>query len=164
MEFVKHTTNWIKGELVEGRLTITFSVLLLISVFLFWKFGTTPNTKIITLPLATIGLFLCSVRRLMYISNQKRLAESNLKFKPNSVEFIRFEKKRIEDFQYLYQISNGIAVVTFVFAIFVFGFTKSPTIQDIAIALLSIGVLGLIIDSFSEERTTIYTSKILNQL
>ncbi len=164
MEFITHTTNWIKGELLESTLIITFSILLLISAFLFWKFGATPNAKVIILPLAIVGLLLCSVGASMYVSNQKRLTESKLKLEPNSVEFIQFEKKRVEAFQYMYQISKGIAVVTFVFAIFAFGFTKNATIQGIAIALLIVGISGLIIDYFSEERAAIYYSEILKQL
>jgi hypothetical protein len=162
MEFIQHTINWVKGEILEGTLITIFSLLLLLSALLFWKYGTTPNARIMIIPSSVIGLFLLMVGSSMYVSNQKRLTEYKQNIETNSVEFIQLEKKRVEDFQYMYVISKIIAIVTFAFAIFAFWFTKSSIAQGIAISLLILGISGLIIDYFSEERASIYYSEILN--
>jgi MFS family permease len=161
MEFITHATNWIKGELLEAIIITVFSIIMLISAFLFWKFGTTPNSRTLIIQTAIVGVFLLMVGLSMSFSNQKRLVEIETKIGKNTSEFIKFEKKRVEDFQYMYVVSKTIAVVTFVFA---FWFSKNGTVQGISIALLIVGISGLIIDYFSEERASIYYTEILNQL
>jgi hypothetical protein len=45
--------------------------------------------------------------------------------------------------------------------IFIFLFTKTPTWQGIGIGLSLFGLVGLIVDFFSEERANIYYHEIL---
>jgi O-antigen/teichoic acid export membrane protein len=164
MDFINQTLSWVKGEITESIFIIIISCLTIVSALLFWKFGTTPHSKTITIPLIAVGLLLASTGVSMYFSNQKRLATYQNQYQENPTDFIHQEKKRVEDFQYMYVISKVVASISFAFAIYAFWFSKNDIIQSIAIALLIFGVSGLIIDYFSEERASIYYSEILRYL
>ncbi len=160
MEFLQNTNNWVKGEILEASIIAVFGIIVLLSGVALGKFGTTPNARALLLPLLVVGILLLSFGISLYFSNQKRLSEYKEQFEENTIEFVQQEKKRVEDFQYMYIISKVIATIAFVLAFFAFWFTKSSNIQGIAIGLLLFGISSLVIDFFSEERAKIYYNKI----
>jgi hypothetical protein len=164
MSFIEHTINWTKGEIFEGTIISISGFIFLLSGLAFWKMGTTPHAKTMIVPALIIGILMASVGLSMYFSNQKRITDYQKQYLDNPTSFIQQEKKRVEDFQYMYVISKVLATVAFVFAIFAFWFTKSPIMQSISMALLTLGLSSLIIDYFSEERATIYYEFILKNI
>lgn len=164
MNLIDFTTNWIKGELFEAKLILSFGLLTIVAGLLFWKIGTTPNAKALLFPLIIVGMVYSAVGGGMLVSNQKRLVELPQSYSQNKAEFAQLEKKRVEDFQYQYKISKIVATICFALTILIFWFTKNPTWQGIGIALAIFGLAGLVVDSFSEERANIYYSKILETL
>lgn len=164
MDFFQNTANWIKGELLESKLIIAFGLLTILIGVLFWKMGSTPNAKALLIPLLIVGGIYFSIGGNMLFSNQKRMTQMQQNYKQNKTEFIKAEKKRVEDFQYQYKISKIIATLFFSATIFIFWYTKNPTWQGISIGLALFGLAGLVVDYFSEERATIYYQKILETL
>lgn len=160
MEFITHTINWIKGEMFEASIIGIFGTLVVLSGIAFWKFGVTPTAKSLILPLIVVGVIFISSGVSMYFSNQKRLVEYQQNYQENKTEFIQQEKERVENFQYMYNISKILATVGFLVALIAFWFTKSSTFQGIAIGLAIFGFTSLVIDFFSEERASIYYDKI----
>ena len=127
MEFLQNTNNWVKGEILEASIIAVFGIIVLLSGVALGKFGTTPNARALLLPLLVVGILLLSFGISLYFSNQKRLSEYKEQFEENTIEFVQQEKKRVEDFQYMYIISKVIATIAFVLAFFAFWFTKSST-------------------------------------
>jgi len=164
MNFFNNTSAWIKGELFEASLILSFGVITLISGFLFWKIGTTPNAKALLMPLAISGVIYAGIGGGMLVSNNKRIAEFSRSYQHDNKAFIKSEKKRVEDFQYGYTVSKIVAAVFFTVTLLLFWFTKSPTWQGVAIGLSYFGLAGLIIDYFSKERADIYFQTILEAL
>jgi hypothetical protein len=156
MEFIQHTTNWIKGEIFEAYLFGAFGLMCIFSSLMFWKFGETPNSKALIIPLIVVGVFFFGTAISGINSNTKRLPDYKEAFIKNKTEFIQSEKTRVEGFQYLYKMTIIIATVCFVLAICVFVFTQNPTFRAIGIALAIFGITGLIIDYFSKERADTY--------
>jgi hypothetical protein len=156
MDFIQHTTNWVKGEMFEATIFGSFGLLTIICSLLFWKFGETPNSKAVIIPLAIVGLFFLVTAISGIVSNNKRLIEFNEAFQKDRKAFVVSEKKRVEDFQYLYKTTTIIAAFSFALAICFFLFTDNHILKSIGLALIVFGLTGLIIDYFSKERADTY--------
>lgn len=161
MEFIQHTIHWIKGELFEAKLILAFGLLTIITGFLFWKIGTTPNSRALLIPLLVVGAIYSSIGGGMLYSNPKRMVELPQSYQQDKAAFIKSEKKRVDDFQYGYKISKIVATVFFLLTLLIFWTTKNPTWMGIGIALTYFALAGLVVDYFSQERADAYYKTIL---
>lgn len=161
MDFFTHTTAWVKGEILEALLITAFGLVTLAGGFLFWKLGSVPAAKALLLPLIVTGLIYSAIGISMYISNQKRLTEYEQNYKLDSLSFIKAEKQRVENFQYMYVISKVVATVFFAVTLLLFWFTKNPGLHALGIGLTLFALTGLVVDYFSQERAEIYYQAIL---
>jgi hypothetical protein len=82
----------VKGELFEGKIIALVSFAKLLSSFLFWKFGTTPNAKAIVIPLLIVGIIAASVSAPMVFYKKKRLVEFQSNYEENRTAFIQSKK------------------------------------------------------------------------
>jgi glycerol uptake facilitator-like aquaporin len=164
VEFIQHTLNWVKGELFEGKIIALVSFAILLSSFLFWKFGTTPNAKAIVIPFLVVGIIAGSVGVPMAYSNQKRLVEFQSNYDQNPTTFIQSEKERVEGFQYMYKTALIATIVFLVVALCLLWFTKNQYLQASAIALILFGLSLQMIDYFSKERAKVYYEYIDQQI
>jgi hypothetical protein len=164
MEFIQHTTNWVKGEIFEGTIIGSFGLLTILCSLLFWKFGETPNAKALIIPLVVVGIFFLTIAIGGFVSNNKRLPQYTEAFNKDKTEFVKSEKKRVEDFQYLYKMTIIISSIGFAIAICFFLFTNSPILKAIGLALIILGLSGLLIDYFSKERADTYYDAIIIEM
>lgn len=164
MNFFNHTTAWLKGELFEACFIASFGVLTILGGILFWKSGSTPNSKALLLPLVFTGLIYAAIGISMIISNQKRLTIYKQNYQRDETTFIQSEKKRVEAFQYGYTISKVVASVCFPLTLLLFWLSKNPNLQGLGIGLALFALSGLVVDYFSQERADIYYQKILEEL
>ncbi len=164
MSFYNHTIAWIKGELFEATLVLSFGLLTIIAGYLFWKIGTTPASKAMLLPLVITGIVYAVVGGGMLASNNKRMKEFESRFQQDDMTFIQSEKARVEGFQYGYVISKIVATVFFAATLLIFWITKNPTWQGIGIGLAVFALAGLVLDYFSQERADVYYTTILDAL
>ncbi|MFD2581170.1 hypothetical protein ACFSR6_01620 [Pedobacter vanadiisoli] len=164
MNLLDYTTNWIKGELLEAKLILSFGFLTILTAFLFWKIGATPHAKALIIPLLFAGVIYSMIGGAMLYSNAKRMVELPEGFQKDKLEFAKSEKKRVDDFQYGYKISKVVATVFFLFTLAIFWSTKNPTWMGIGIGLAYFALAGLIVDYFSQERADIYYDAILKVL
>lgn len=161
MDFFTHTTAWIKGEILEAVLITAFGLVTIAGGFLFWKLGTMPTAKALLMPLVVTGVIYSAIGISMYMSNQKRLTEYEQNYKLDSLSFIKAEKQRVENFQYMYVISKVVATVFFAVTLLLFWFTKNPGLHALGIGLTLFALTGLVVDYFSQERAEIYYQAIL---
>jgi uncharacterized Tic20 family protein len=164
MDFIQHTTNWVKGEIFEATIFGSFGLLTIICSLLLWKFGETPNSKAVIIPLAVVGVLFLATAISGISSNNKRLLQYTEAFNKDKAEFVKSEKKRVENFQYLYKMTIIIASVCFCVAICFFLFTNNHILKGIGLALIIFGLTGLIIDYFSKERADTYYKAITTEI
>jgi O-antigen/teichoic acid export membrane protein len=164
MDFLHHTINWVKGEIFEAMLFGGFGFLTITCSFLFWIFGTTLNSKAVIVPFALVGIFFLFTAISGILTNNKRVREYTNAYQLNNLEFVLSEKKRVEDFQYLYKMTLVIASVSFAVALSFFYFSNNYLLKAAGLALILFGMAGLVIDYFSKERADTYYEKILMEL
>lgn len=164
MDFIQHTINWLKGEIFEATIFGSFGLLTIICSLLFWKFGETPNSKAVIIPLTIVGVFFLATAISGIVSNNKRITEYNEAFQKDTKTFVISEKKRVEDFHYLYKMTIIIATISFALAIGFFLLTDNHILRAIGLALIVFGLTGLIIDYFSKERADNYYKAITTEI
>ncbi len=164
MNFYEHTEAWIKGELLEGALVCAFGIVTVVAGVLFGRLGTMPSAKALFLPLVVCGVIYAGIGVSLWLSNQKRLAEYEQVYLQNKEDFVKAEQKRVESFQYQYVISKAVASVCFFLTLLVFWSTAAPLWQGIGIGLSYFGLVGLVVDYFSQNRAQIYYEAILQAL
>ncbi len=159
---LKNTLNWYNGEIFEAKFILCFGIITLVSALLFYYFGSTPKSKALLIPLTVISIFFIATGSNMIYSNKKKIQEIEKQYEQNPTEFVTKEIKRVEGFQYLYPLSIGISLVSFISALSLLYFVKNNYCQAIAIALILFGSAFAIIDYFSKERATVYYKQLEN--
>ena len=100
----------------------------------------------------------------MVYSNVQRQKTFQKNYETNSSNFISAEKKRVEDFQFMYPTSLAISAICFLITLTAFVWSKNPNFHAISIILSVFGLSLIIIDYFSKERAAIYYIQILQNL
>lgn len=160
MEIIEHSLTWIKGEIFEARLILLFSLLTILSAFLFWKVGATPNAKAMLFPLLVAGIMFGTIGIGMLYNNPKRVVEFQKTFTENPKAFTNSEKERVETFVGWYPKTRIIFAILGAVGIFTYMLWASPIGRAIGIALIIMMLATFVIDHFSEERAEIYYKKI----
>lgn len=164
MNVIEYSIAWAKGEQFEGMCIAIAGVLSLFLAGLSWKYGTTINAKSLVLPTLVFGCLFILMGGYMIYSNGQRQTEFQQAYETNSEHFTIAEKKRVEDFQFMYPTSLAISAVCFLITLIAFTWGKNPTFHAIGIVLSVFGLSLIIIDYFSKERASMYYEQILQQL
>lgn len=162
--FYQHTQSWIDGELLEGALVCIFGLATIIVAFLFYKLGGSPTAKALLYPLLVSGVIYTAVGISLRSSNGQRKIQYEEVYKQDADAFVESERARVESFQYQYVISKVVAIVCFIATLLIFWFSTSITWQAVGIGLSYFGLVGLIIDYFSQHRAIQYYEAILSYL
>lgn len=161
MSFYNHTQAWFNGEQFEGVLIFIFGMVLVLLSYILYQFGSTLNTKALTIPILVVGLLYTIGTGIGLLQYPRRMAESQARFQDDPNAFVRAEKARVEGFHVLYKYSVVFAILSFAFASITFSFFENRILQSVSIALLIVGGSLLIIDYFSKERAQTYYREIL---
>lgn len=161
MNLIDYTIDWHKGEAFEATLFGSFGVVVILLAILSWTLGKTPNTQALLIPLLVVGTIFISSGISGVISNQNTIKQLEQLEMTDSAAFVKAEKERVEGFQSLYLYTKIGAGIAFFLAVLLFFVTHNRHWQAIAIALVLLGLTGLVIDYFSKERADHYYQIIL---
>ena len=164
MDFIQHSINWVKGEMFEGTIIAIFGVFTIMISILFWRLGGTPSAKAMFYPLLIVGLLFTITAVSMGLNNHRRITLFEKEYREAPRTFVENEKKRVENFKPLYTFTLILAPVCFAVATVIYWLSLNPHLRAVAIALVIIGLAGLVIDSFSKERADTYYTKIQMEL
>lgn len=161
---IQHTFNWYNGEIFEAKFILGFGFILMLIAILFNYLGDTPASKAIVIPFLTLGIIIVLMSVYGIHSNSTKMQTLQVQHDKNPIQFQQDEIKRVEDFQYLYPMSIGISLVSFIVALGLLYFVKNIHWQAIAITLIFFGASFAVIDYFSKERASIYYEHLMEVL
>lgn len=164
MELIDHTINWAKGEIAEATIMGIFGALLVTCSILLWKFGNTPNTKALFIPLLIVGLIPFIMGISGVISNKNRIPSYQKAWETDKQEFILSEKARVEGFDEIFKYSYPAAIIMVITGAILFFISSTPLWKSISLALMTLGLLAYFIDFFAAERADIYLNHIKKAL
>lgn len=164
MDLIRHSIDWVRGEIFEMTLIAVAGALLAGLGVVFWKVGATPLAKAMLVPLVVIGLLFAAIGVSGYASNLRRIPAFEQAYRQDAPAFAQAEKVRVEGFQYMYKITNVLAPICFALAVALYWLTLNAHARAAGIALVLFGLFGLVIDGFSKERADIYYARVLAAL
>ncbi|BDG07595.1 hypothetical protein [Anaeromyxobacter paludicola] len=164
MDFVRHSVQWARGEILEMTLIAAAGLTVAVIGVAFGRLGSTPLAKAMLVPLVVLGLFFVAIGVSGYATNRTRIPAYEQAYREDPAAFVRAEQKRVEGFQYMYRITNVLAPICFAVAAGLFWLTLDARARAAGIALVVFGLFGFIVDGFSKERAGIYHSAILEAL
>jgi hypothetical protein len=160
MDFFKHTSNWIKGEIFEGGLILIYGISMLIIAFSFWKFSQFESTKALALPILIVGLFWGTAGVIGITYNQGRIEKVRIEYNENPESFIQSEKERVNRFWVIYRYAIMAWATMIVVGLVLFLFWSGINTRAIGIALILFGTAGLLVDHTSQNNAKNYYSEI----
>jgi hypothetical protein len=161
---IQNTFNWYNGEIFEAKFILGFGFLLVLIAALFYYMGSTPAAKAIVIPFLTLGIIIVLMSVYGIYSNTTIMKTLQAIHDKNPGQFQQDEIKRVEGFQYLYPMSIGISLVSFLVALGLLYFVKNIHWQAIAITLIFFGGSFAVIDYFSKERASIYYEQLTSRM
>ncbi|MGI9550269.1 MAG: hypothetical protein ACR2MT_03640 [Aurantibacter sp.] len=164
MEFINHSLNWCKGEIFEGKMSLLFGVVVLLTSLAYLKWASTAYAKALFWPLLVVALVAMGAGVYLLTTNQKRVETFPTEFEQNPTEFIQTEKERTADFIKWYPITQKILFGLMIAGMLCMLLSKGALVRSIGIGLMLLSLYGFVLDHFSEERATTYDSHILNYL
>lgn len=160
MEFINHSVNWVKGEMLEAIIMGIFGALIVLCATLFWKFGTTPYAKALIIPLLVVGIIPLFMGISGALSNNNRITEYQTRWQEEGKSFIVQEKARVESFDEIFKYSYPTAIILVIGGAVLFFLLSSPTWKAISLAMMVMGLMAYFIDHFAAERAEMYLQQI----
>lgn len=164
MEFIHHSLNWCKGEIFEGKLSLLFSLIILLVGLSYLKWGTTVYGKAMIWPLIAVAALAMGVGIYLVSTNSKRIVEYQTQFAKNPTEFVQSEKSRTENFISWYPKTQKILFAIMLVGMLGMVFSRDALIRAVGIGLMLLALYGFVFDHFSEERAAIYHKGIIEHL
>lgn len=164
MDFIQHTLNWTRGEILESSIFGLFGLTCLFISAAFWKFGSTPGARALIIPLLVIGLLYAAVGSFGIYNNTQRLTKFTEAHEADPEGFLQREKDRVEGFMKWYFYTFGTGTIMILGGLGIFLFVGGPRPRGIGLALILMGLSFLCIDFFSEERAVTYQQEIVKAI
>lgn len=151
-----HALRWIHGEMIEGGVAIAFGLLLVAGGALLGKFGESPATRAMVVPLVALGGAIAVMCAVMELNNVLRIDAFRQAHAVDPSAFAEREIARVQGFMgwFRYTLAGGAVVV--IGGLVVFFFRSEPLARAIGLATIILGVTALHFDFFSEARAKRY--------
>jgi len=135
-------------------------ILLVMLAGLLWKLAPTPIGQALPIPLSVVAMIFIVPGIVGALGNSSKLAKYESAYEQSPTGFVHAEKARVKKFEDLYTYTLIGATIAFAMAIVMFKLSENETLRAIAVALVLIGLSGLVVDMFSKERATTYEQAI----
>lgn len=156
MELIQHTINWIKGEILEAMIMAAFGALIILCSTLLWKFGTTPYSKALIIPLFVVGFIPLFMGFSGAIMNKSRIPVYQEAWQQDKHQFMLAERERVKSFDEIFKYSYPAAIIFTIGGAILFFLVGSPNWKAISLAMMTLGLMAYFIDHFAAERAEIY--------
>lgn len=163
MNLIKHTLQWCKGEIFEGKMIFLFGILLLLITLSFWKFGFTINAKALVIPVLLLSILHIGTGVVMVYSNSTKQEKFVAQYKENPENFKQKEIKRTNGFVKYYPLTRYFSIGLILIGFLLFLLLYNPVWKSIGLCVMVVGFSVIVIDYFSEERAFTYQNALLHE-
>lgn len=145
---------------MEAITMAIFGALIIACSTLLWKYGTTPYSKALIIPMLVVGLIPLIMGISGAISNKNRVSVYEDSWRQNGQQFILDEKIRVQGFDKIFRYSYPAAIILTIGGAILFFLVSSPNWKAISLAMMTMGLMAYFIDHFAAERAEIYLKHI----
>ena len=155
MELIKHTTNWVNGEVFQGKTMLALAVIVGLLAFFIIR-NNNEILKGMLIPMGLIMLILIGYGSIQIIVRPKHIPKVEEMYKSNPKQALETElNKAIKDDKTYSMVPYfwfaGIAIAGFIFF-----FTSQYYYKGLSIGLIGLFLTMLILDSTLQHRLVIY--------
>jgi len=127
----------------------------------FWKFGNTPLTKALTIPIMVAGGLLLGAGISFYLSNKSKLRTFETEYNLNPSSLISSELERTEKTMNTYKnVALKVFPAIVLVAALVVVFTANPIVRAISIGVIAFLSVLILLDSQALKRMKTYHQKL----
>ena len=91
MDILKIALDWAKAELVSTTFFMIVGIVFILISFGFWQYGKTDLARAYIIPILVAGIFLLIVGVGLFATNKGRIAQFDIDYNSNTIEFIQKE-------------------------------------------------------------------------
>jgi len=155
MELIKHTIQWVNGEVLQGKTMLVLGVIVGFAAFFVIR-NNNEILKGMLIPLGLITLILIGYGTMQVIVRPKHIPKVEEMYKSNPKQALETELgKAIKDDKTYSMVPyfwfTGIAIAGFIFF-----FTSQYYYKGLSIGLIGLFLTMLILDSTLQHRLVIY--------
>lgn len=157
MEIIKAATEWAKAEIVSSIFFMLFGLAYTLGSLGFWKFGNTPLTKALFIPLLIAGGLLLSAGISFYLSNKSILANFEKEYNENAAALIDSEINRTKSTMKSYEnIALKVFPAIIIIMVIVFILISNPMIRAFSVSIIAFLFVLVLLDSQALKRIKTY--------
>ncbi|MBC8181575.1 hypothetical protein H8E88_10675 [candidate division KSB1 bacterium] len=155
MELLKYITEWIKGEVFQGKVMIAIGVMLLIGGIMILKNGNELLSGT-TIPLAFILLIFFGYGGFMAFGRPAHLDKVTVAINTNEADTIKMEAEKAQKDHRMYSILKIIWSILIVVAVGLYFIFTKDYYKGLAIGLIALFFATLVVDTVLHHRLKIY--------
>jgi len=158
---LKFTTEWVKGEVMQGKMMIILGVLIAVASYFIWK-SSDEFTRGLLIPLILVMLICLGYGANLFWGRPAKLNTLTTEFQNNSTGVIQAEKERLQKEAATYSMTTKAWAVLAVVGLLLYFFLSSAYYKGVGIGVLLFGLTALLTDIFLSRRVATYLEQIQN--
>lgn len=155
MEIINHTTNWVKGDIFQGKIMLTIGILLLIGAVAIFK-NNHPILKGTLIPIGLSVLILIGYGSYLAFSRPGHLENVKTVYAENQENAIHQEYEKASKDNKAYSTLKPIWIVLIIISALLFFVFKTDYLKGLSIGLIGLFFVALIVDTMLYYRVKPY--------
>lgn len=162
MDILKIGLEWAKAELVSTSFFMIVGIVFILTSFGFWQYGKTDLARAYIIPILIAGIFLLIIGVGLFTTNKGRIAQFDIDYNNNAIEFIQKELNRVESTlkEYKTVVFTAIPVIIIICALVIYLVSNPVWRASMVAAMLMLGII-LFIDGLAHARILDYQTNLL---
>ena len=155
MDIINHTSQWVKGEVIQGRIMVSVGILAIIAFFYFTDFQQFFYKGMI-LPFILLQLVLVGYGGFQMYMRPEHFKKIQQSIKVNSENVIKAEIEKVQNDDKVYSWLRPLWAALFIVSLFLFLFFKNDFARGMSFGFAIWFLSAFICDSFLHQRLKYY--------
>lgn len=160
MELINHTTQWVKGEVLQGRIGFSIGVLIAIAFLYFANFQQSFSKGMI-LPFIILQAILLGYSGFQMAMRPKHIEKVSQEIQANPKNAVQMEIEKSKKDDKVYSMIKILWAVLFVVSLLLFFVLKNDFGKGMSLGFVIFFVIAFIFDSLLHFRLKMYLSALL---
>ena len=151
MDLLQHIQEWAEGELMQAKIMIVISIMLLIATFFLYK---SDNEMVngMLIPMGLTIIVLLGYGGFMFQDRNKRISKIENEYEQTSAVSISKEERKIEEGIASCKITIRVWYALIVVGICLFFFFNQPYYKGVGLGVAFLGIAFLLMDVSIDKR------------
>ena len=155
MELINHTTQWVKGEVLQGRIGFGAGILIVLTFLYFADFEQSFYKGMI-LPMAILQLVLLGYSGFQMVMRPKHIEKVSQEIQLNPANAVSMELEKSQKDDKIFSIIRIVWPALFVVSLILFFILKSEFFKGMGLGFVVFFGIAFIFDSFLHYRLKTY--------